>query len=62
MAYSRAAAAMKPYRKSGRTCRYSGNNAKYSETSAMLGYGLKMAKMPSRVVITKSGCLLVGAH
>lgn len=33
--------------------------AKYRETSEMDGYGLKMAKRPSRLVMTKSGCRLI---
>ena len=43
-------------------CLYSGNMAKYKDVSEMLGYGLKIAKMPNNVVITKRGCVRRRMH
>lgn len=36
-------------------CLYRDKNAKYKEVSEILGYGLKMAKSPSSVVMTNKG-------
>ena len=38
-------------------CLYRGKKLKYRDTSDILGYGLKMAKRPNMLMITKSGCL-----
>ena len=46
----------------GKMCRYNARKAKYNEVSEMLGYGLKIAKMASIVVITKSGCVRSRKH
>ena len=39
-------------------CLYKGSIAKYKEVSEILGYGLKIAKIPKRQVMMNSGWLL----
>lgn len=46
----------------GKRCLYSGSIAKYNDVSERLGYGLKIAKIPSKVVIINSGCLRTRMH
>ena len=46
----------------GKICRYNDKHAKYKDVSETLGYGLKIAKMPSIVVMTKSGCVRSRKH
>ena len=41
----------------GKRWRYNGSNAKNSDASEMLGYGLKMAKTPKSAVMMNKGCL-----
>lgn len=40
----------------GNRCLNSGSNDKYKAASAMLGYGVKIAKMPVKVAATNKGC------
>lgn len=45
----------------GKICLYRGSMEKNNDASAMLGYGLKMARIPRRLVMTRSGCFLFGS-